>query len=303
MKKMVVLVCQHLILSILLLSTSTYGLPPPAEEGSSSNNALNNISFQFNVNDGNAAREDFFGEGWAKEERNDADDVDSGREDAALPSPITVTTSVTRIEYVRVTREAVAGGVEGVVAGAADDASERPSPFSPASNQEAVDVVDDEPETRPESRADEVLPGSGDLEPGTSSPITAEDEVTDPQDSAGRQPVFNPYAVPDTPEEKFEIEKSYNIIVSNKIGLRDEMCPICMAAVPLRGMTFTNDQQSEMYSLLQRGLTKWNGFESIRKELVSCRGSFIISRQKGGFAHEGSLIDYKICSRSNLHCG
>ena len=147
------------------------------------------------------------------------------------------------------------------------------SPVTPPS-QGDTDLIDSEPAAEDESESSDLITSeSDDLVSGVSNLTTEKvEEVPDGSSVARRPPIDrSPYQKTWTTRD-FETVKSYEKLLENKMNLRDQLCPICMASVPFLDRTFDKEQKTRMENVFSNRLIKWRRFENIRRKLVSFYG-------------------------------
>ena len=91
-----------------------------------------------------------------------------------------------------------------------------------------------------------------------SSLVTASPSYTGPG------PAFEPN--PGASEEEIEYQKKYRSLLDENAALKDEVCPMCILAVPKAGMTTFENMQQVKDSL---GHERFETYKKVLKELVS----------------------------------
>ena len=146
---------------------------------------------------------------------------------------------------------------------------------APPSSQQDVDSIDSEPETGGQSRFEDLINSeSNDLVSETSS-LTAEDAEGDLNVPApADEPQINKFSNQGIwTIDDIKTEKAYEILLENKMKLRDELCPVCIASVPILNDIFDEMQQTRVENIISNHFIRWKHFEIIRKALVSTNGS------------------------------
>ena len=214
----------------------------------------------------------------------------SGKE-GPVPLPAsTVTQTVTSVVWVTVTEypdndvnqvqppiredneETVVADADVNIANEENTISDTPVP---PSSQQDVDLIDSEPETGGQSRFEDLINSESDDLVSETSSLTAEGAEGDLNVPAtAGEPQTNKFSNQGIwTVDDIKTEKTYEMLLENKMKLRDELCPICIASVPILNEIFDETQQTRVENIISNRLIKWKHFEIIREALVSVNSS------------------------------